>query len=209
VSLSQLPFDFHCLYTLIEKSPATPSKSRAGVAALLPPPINLATKPRPSHQLPANNTKQPKCGNRTLVPVYVLPEHLKAVQAFILSLGQTLAAPESERANCDPFLQPEELDGANSSDSDNSVELVSLSSWMSISNISTPSSLSTSNISTPSASSLRNRAPAFTTKFSARAPAIPSAGDILLGSSTSPHMRINKYYSILIGKKTGVFWDQW
>jgi hypothetical protein len=149
-----------------------------------PPPVNLATKPRSSHGHLANNTEHAMC---ELVPVYVLPEHVNAVQEFVLrlSLGQTLykfPAPESAG---DPFLQPEELDNSNFSDDDSSdsVELVSIFSQMSTSTSSPRDHASASAcISQPTSSAV---------------------------ASPFSQMRMNKYYSILIGKKTGVFWDQW
>ena len=124
------------------------------------------------------------CANRGLVPVYVLPEHVNAVQQFVLSLGQTLykfPAPESAD---DDFLQPEEMNLNNPKFSDDesldSVELVSFFSQMST-----------------ETSSSREHA----------SPCPPQPTPSVVGSSSSPHMSMNKYYCILVGKKTGVFWD--
>lgn len=204
--LTSIHLQFRYLDASIEKNFATPSKPRADVTSALPPPINLTTKPRSSHQHSAINTEQTRRGDPALVPVYVLPEHLNTVQEFVLSLGQPLfPAPELD---CDPFLQPEELNH-NSSDGDmssGSVELVSFFSQMSTSSLTS---------STPAASSSGNRASAFSPGFSAPASSIPSASYVPLASSTSPqcpqtlHTSMNRYYCILIGKKTGVFWDKW
>lgn len=185
VSVNQHSFIFCYLDASIEIFPITSSKLPGGLAATSPPPINLATKPCLSHKLLANNTENALCANRALIPVYVLPEHVDAVQEFILSLGQTLHKfPAPESAACEPFLQPEELNNPNLSDDDSldSVELVSIFSQMST-----------------SPSSSREHASA----------CIPQPTPSAVGSSTSPRMSMNKYYCILIGKKTGVFWDQW
>jgi hypothetical protein len=160
----------------------------------------LATKPLSSHQHSAINPQQRRQGNRALVPVYVLPEHVNAVQEFVLSLGQTIFPPPD--LDRDPS---EELvfDDHNSSDGDvsDSVELTSVFSRMSTSSGLTPS--------TPAASSSGNRASAFTSGFSAPALPITSASYVPLASSQTPDTSMNKYYCILIGKKTGVFWEKW
>jgi hypothetical protein len=179
---TNIPSYFFNLDASIEKFPVAPSKLRGGPAATSPPPINLATKPCSSQKDRANHTEHAIRANHALVPVYVLPEHVNAVQEFVLSLSPTLynfPAPESA---VDPLLQPEGLNNPNISDDDSldSVELVSFFSQMS-----TSSSIEEASGCTP--------------------PPTPSA----VGSSSSPHMSLNRYYCILIGKKTGVFWDQW
>jgi hypothetical protein len=146
-----------------------------------------------SHHQTTNNGQQAIFHNHVLVPVYVLPENLNAVQRFDLSLGQPIfPAPESDYH---PFLHPQNPDSSSeidlSDESSDSVELVSLFPLLSTS--------TTLSISTPGASS-RNRAPAVPTAFSPQVSPVPSAS-----ACTS----IRKYYVVLVGKKTGVFWEEW
>jgi hypothetical protein len=165
----------------IEDSPIL-SKPRAGAAA-----TSTAQQHSPNPPL------QPRSGNRTLVPVYVLPEHLRQVQQFVLSLGQPIfSSPTME-----DYFQPEALNTDNLSDvncSDESSDPLELVSGF--------SSLSTSASndyvrSTPSASTTVRSIPAFVST---------STQDSPIPSPTKP---LNRYYSILVGKKTGVFWDEW
>lgn len=119
--------------------------------------------------------------------MYVLPEHVNAVQEFVLSLGQTLYKYPAPESAVDAFLQPEELDIPNISDDDSldspdSVELVSFFADMSTSTARSREQVSAS---------------------------IPQLTPSAVGSSISPHMSMNKYYCIVVGKKTGVFWDEW
>lgn len=164
-----------------------PSKPRAGAAAM-----------STAQWLSPNTPQQPRSGSRTLIPVYVLPENLCQVQQFVLSLGQPIVSGPI----MDCYFPPEATNADNLSDvncSDESSDPLEL--------ISVFSSLSTSTPSDHGQSS-----PSASTTFvstSAQDSSIPSISHIPLHSSASPTKPLNRYYSVLVGKKTGVFWDEW
>ena len=142
--------------------------------------------------------KQPRSHNRTLIPIYVLPEHLCQVQQFVLSLGQPIvlcptmdAYFQHKSSNADYFS-----DVSCSYESSDPLDLIS----------------AFSSLSTSTSSDYVQLTPSASTTFvatSAQDLPIPSISHIPLHSSASPTKQSNRYYSILIGKKTGVFWDEW
>lgn len=147
----------------------------------------------------ANSTQQPRSGNRTLIPVYVLPENLCRVQQYVLSLGQPIfSGPTVDYC---PSLQPEEVNALNSPEINSSEQrsnIQELISGVSTLSVSTPSSY-VSSISPVSSS--HHPTLAFVSSSS-----IPSISNIPFSPSAT---KGNRYYTVLIGKKTGVFWDKW
>lgn len=167
-------------------------------------------RPQSSQQPSVSDPQQPGAGSRALVPVYVLPENLHAVQEFVLSLGQPILSPPP--IGQDPVVQSEGFvphlgsDGADDLDQHDStdettddLEFSSALSQLSISRQSVPS--------TPSAS--RHHSPTFSSGLLSQASPITPAGYISSHLSFSPHKSSKKYYAVVIGKKAGVFWDEW
>lgn len=148
-----------------------------------------------------NSTQPFRSGNRTLIPVYVLPENLCRVQQFVLSLGQPIfSAPTVDVC---PSLQPEEVNAPNSPEQ--SSDFQELTSGFSTLSVSTSSGYVSS---TPPA--LSSSHPSSTPAFGPIS-SIPSISHIPLCASPSPRIptKGNRYYTVVVGKKTGVFWDKW
>jgi hypothetical protein len=143
----------------------------------------------------ANSTQQPRSGNRTLIPVYVLPENLCRVQQYVLSLGQPIFSGPTVDYCPSSSLQPEEVNALNSPEINSSEQrsnIQELISGVSTLSVSTPSSY-VSSISPVSSS----HHPTLAFVSISNIPFSPSA------------TKGNRYYTVLIGKKTGVFWDKW
>ena len=150
-------------------------------------------------QLSPRTPQQPRSGNHTLILVYVLPEHLCQVQQSILSLSQPIVLGPT----MDCYFQPEAMNTDNlsyvncSDESSDPLELISVFS-----------SLSTS---TPSDDYMQS-SPSASTAFistSTQDSSISSISHIPLHSPAFSKKPLNCYYSVLVRKKTGVFWDEW
>lgn len=149
--------------------------------------------------------------NRTLVPVYVYPEHLATVQQFLLALGQPLilnpagngeipTEPEDAEVPDSPLS---EFRGAGGFDGRDSPEESEYGLTSSMSRLSLSSSYMSSIPSTASSTRrLFTSSHASPTRTTRQISTVPSS---LHQASPSS----NKYYTVTIGKKTGVFWDEW
>lgn len=193
-----------------------------------PPPTNPGSNLRSTQQRTVDNLQHSGPRNHTLVPVYVYPEHLAAVQQFLLALGQPLILdparhdePPAQLEEVDAPVSPlSELQGAGDFDGgyspDKSFEH-ELSMTSSLSRVSLSSSYVSS---TPSNSGSTHRSRLFTSNSSSRTSPNPAARHSRMESlpintvPSSAHQAASqnqnlKYYCVTIGKKTGIFWDEW
>ena len=152
-----------------------------------------------------------------LIAVYVYPEHLAAIQQFMLALSQPLvlepagnavfpAKPKEVDVPVSPLSEFQGLDGLGGGYSPDESEYELTSSMSRL-------SLSSSYISlTPCTSSSTCHSHLFTPSCASPTPAAchsPMAINTVPFTSHWVSPSKNKYYSATIGKKIGVFWDEW
>jgi hypothetical protein len=212
VSLIQSSSSFSYLNTSLDQYlPRSSSQCRPQVPASSPLPILRSTQ-----QHAVNNLQHSTARKRTLVPVYVYPEHLAAIQQFLLTLGQPLVlgpdlAAEPEEVDV-PASPLSEFQGAGGFDGGYSRDESEHDLTSSMSRL----SLSSSYISlTPSTGSSTRRSHLFTSSRASPPSAARHSPAVSLQINTVPSLSRQasptkkKYYSVTIGKKTGVFWDEW
>ena len=212
VRFNQSSSSFSYLNTSLDQHLARgSSQPRPRAPASSPLPLLRSTQPHA-----VNNLQHSTSRNRTLVPVYVYPEHLATVCQFLLALGQPLVLDPAENGDFPP--EPEvdvlasplsEFQGAGGLDGGYAPNESEHALTSSMSRLSLASSYIPS---TPGAASSTRRSHLFSSSYgsptrAARHSPLPINTVPPLSQQTSPSK--NKYYSVTIGKKTGVFWDEW
>jgi len=152
--------------------------------------------------------------------VYVYLEHLVAIQQFLLSLGQPLvldpagnsdfpAEPEDVDVPVSPLSEFQGAGGFNGgySPDESEYEMTSSMSCLSLS--------SSYILLTPSTASSTRHSHLFTSPCVSPTPAAHYSPMAPLPINTVPSLSHQafpskkKYYTVTIGKKTGMFWDEW